>query len=367
VERTRRVFLSLLPAAGFSSGAEKGPVARQASVVPSEIKRYLDPSTEFPVLRLTDPSHTSILPASYGRAVSRRGNWILYSSNRSGAFHVYRMDLKSGQSRQLTDLQELEPSSVTMTGDERSMFLMAARSVRQVNLASLRSREVYRIPAGFEQGSGFSVSEDGAYAAFVEKRAAAYRLRLLNVAGGAATTVVESPEAISDPVPRPKPAGILYRVASRELHVVNFDGAQNQRLRIAPGGLGPAVWSQDGRTVDYLNIPENRKQLNNIREFTPDSNEDRMIAGTSQFVQFGRNSDSSVFVGASGSKATPFVLLLVAAVKRELTMCEHKASDPRQVAPIFAPNSQRIFFQTDRHGKLAIYSMLVERFVEETA
>jgi oligogalacturonide lyase len=36
------------------------------------------------------------------------------------------------------------------------------------------------------------------------------------------------------------------------------------------------------------------------------------------------------------------------------------------VAPIFSPSSQRIFFESDRHGKPAIYTMSVERLVEET-
>jgi oligogalacturonide lyase len=59
-------------------------------------------------------------------------------------------------------------------------------------------------------------------------------------------------------------------------------------------------------------------------------------------------------------------LLLVRAVKRELTLAEHRASDPNMVAPIFAPNSQRIFFTSDQHGKPAIYTMNIERFVAET-
>lgn len=361
---TRRVFLSILPAARLASGAEKYPN------IPSEIKRYPDPATELSVLRLTEPTHTSLLPAYYGRALSRRGNFLLYSSDRSGAFHVYRMDLKTGQSRQITALDGLVPASVTLAGDERSAFLMAGRSVYQVTLLNLREREVYSIAEGFQPGNGFSVSEDGLYATFIEKRSGNFRLRLLNIARGSASTVVESSEEISDPVIRPKRAGILYRsgsqTAGREIHVINFDGAQNQRLRVAPGGLGPALWNQDGRAIDYLNLPEDRRQLNNIREYTPDANEDRIVAGTTQFVHFGRNADASVFVGASGSKASPYVLLLVRAVKRELTLCEHKASDPRQVAPVFSPNSQRIFFQTDRHGKWAIYSMAVEKLVEET-
>src|SRR5262249_6141125 len=74
----------------------------------------------------------------------------------------------------------------------------------------------------------------------------------------------------------------------------------------------------------------------------------------------------SVFVGASGSKASPHVLLLVRAVKRELTLAEHRASDARMVSPVFAPSSQRIFFNSDRHGKPAIYSMQIERLVEQT-
>lgn len=360
VALTRRRFLSVVPAARLARGAEKYPG------IPSEIKRYPDPATEFSVLRLTEPSHTSLLPAYYGRALSRRGNLLLYSSNRTGAFHVYRMDLKTGQSRQITALDALVPSSVTLAGDERSAFLMAGRSVYQVNLSNLREREVYSLPEGFQPGSGFSVSEDGLFATLIEKRSGNFRLRLVHVPRGSASTVLETSEEISDPVTRPKRAGILYRSASREIHVVNFDGAQNQRLRLAAGGLGPAFWSQDGRTVDYLNLPEDRRQLNNIREYTPDANEDRIVAGTTQFVHFGRNADASVFVGASGSKASPYVLLLVRAVKRELTLCEHKASDPRQVAPVFSPNSQRVFFQTDRHGKWAIYSMAVEKLVEET-
>jgi len=70
--------------------------------------------------------------------------------------------------------------------------------------------------------------------------------------------------------------------------------------------------------------------------------------------------------GFYGSKASPYILLLVRYVKREHALCEHHASDPTQVAPIFSPNSRRVFFHSDRHGKTAIYSVRVERLVEET-
>ena len=352
---SRRAFLTSLSAAAYGVASDK--------TIPSEAFRYPDPATEFQVTRLTDPKSTSWLPAFYNRAVSRKGSFLLYASDRG--FQLYRMDLKTGQSRQLTEVQTLDTGSPALLQDEKSCCYVADGNIVQSNLSGGRSRVVYSLSQGFEAG-GFCVNDDGQYATLVEKKPGASRLKLISIPRGTASTVLESSDDITHAQPRPHRAGILYTLANRELHVVNFDGAQNQRLRTEPGGLGPALWSADGRTVDYLNFPTDRKQLYNIREYTPDANEDRFLAGTTQFVQLDRNADSSVFVGASGSKASPYVLLLVRAVKRELTLCEHKASDPLLVGPRFSPNSQRVFFQTDRHGKWAIYTMSVERLVEET-
>ena len=278
---------------------------------------------------------------------------------------AYRMDLKNGQSRSLTEAGDLASDSLALA-DERTLCYRDGRSLFLGNLASLHAREVYRIDDQFEAGRGFSISEDGLYAALVEQKPGSSRLRLIAMRTGTAVTLAEGSDPISDPMPRPKRSGMLYRRGDNELWLVNFDGAQNRRLRLAEGSIGSAVWSADGRTVLYLNFPVNSKQLNNVRECTPDTNEDKFIANTSQFVAFNRNGDSSVFIGASGSKASPYVLLLVRSVKRELTLCEHRASDPRMTAPMFSPNSQRVFFQSDRDGKMAIYAMTVDRLVAET-
>lgn len=357
---SRRAFLFWLAGAGACVGADKG------QSFPSETKRYSDAATEFFVYRLTGPTYQSWLPAYYARAVSRNGGSLIYASDHSGSVQAYRMDLKNGQSRLLTEASNLVRDSLTLTPDEHGFCYLAGRSVFQASLGSLRAREVFRIAEGFELGRGFSVSDDGLYAALVEQKPGSSRLRLIAMRTGSAETLAESAESLSDPLVRPRRASVLYRRGNDELWLVNFDGGQNRKLRLAPGGLGPALWSQDGRTVLYLNLPADPKKLNNLRESTPDSNEDRFIASTSQFIAFGRNSDSSVLVGASGSKASPYVLLLVRSAKRELTLCEHRASDPRLVAPIFSPNSQRIFFQSDKDGKMAIYSMFVDKLVEET-
>jgi oligogalacturonide lyase len=289
----------------------------------------------------------------------------LFACDRPGAFQAFRLELKTGESRQLTDAAALDRSSLTLTSDERSFCYFDGASLRLTNLANLREREVYRTPEGFEPAGGLCLTEDDLYALFVEKRERTHRIQLLRLARGTATTVLEADEPLADPLPRPRRAGVLYR-RDGGLWLVNFDGRDNRRLKTAPGACGPAMWAADGRTVLYLNFPEDRTKLNNLREHTPDSNADVLIANTTQFVHFGRNADASVFIGASGSKASPHLLLLLRVTRREFTLAEHRANDPKIVAPIFSPSSQRIYFESDRHGKPAIYTMSVERLVEPT-
>src|ERR1700680_4370761 len=97
---SRRWFIGSLPAACF------GQTPARRRTFPTAVTRYPDPATEFMVYRLTDPAHTSRLPAYYGRTVSRRGDFLLYTSNISGRFEAFRMDLKSGQSQQLKDAED---------------------------------------------------------------------------------------------------------------------------------------------------------------------------------------------------------------------------------------------------------------------
>ena len=356
---SRRGFLSSIAAASVGYGADKG------FVFPSEAFRYTDAATDFVIVRLTDPAHQSWLPAYFERAIARHGNFLIYASDRSGTVQAYRMDLKNGQSRVLTDATHLVPDSLTLTPDERSFCYLDSGVLNLRNLATLRTREVYRIEAGFEAGRGFGLSEDGLYAGLVEQKAGASRLRLISMRTGTAETLAESSEALSDPMPRPRRAGMLYRRGDGEMWLVNFDGAQNRKLRLAPGGLGPAIWSTDGRTVLYLSFPEDRKQITDSRIHA--GYQRRRVDFVHQPVRQLQSQRGFKRVrGRERQQSLAILLLLVRSVKRELTLCEHRASDGRQVVPMFSPNSQRMFFQSDRDGKMAIYSMLVDRLVEET-
>ena len=372
---SRRLILSGLAASRLAAASVKG------AAFPADWKRFADPSTELEVYRLTDPAYSSTLPAYYNRAISRNSGWMAFCCDREGSPQAFRMDLKTGETRQLTEIEGLDSASLTLTADNGTLCYFAGRSLYATNLAALRERPLYEVPEGWERTPGMSVGPGGTDALFIERQGQRWRLRAAPLARAAARTIVEAPFAISDPVARPLRAQILYRQGNawttyspssadfgpdaNGLWLVNSDGKQSRRLKLAAGGLGPANWAPDGKTVLYLNLPADARQLNAIRECAPDANTDAMVVKTSQFIHFGFNHDTSVFVGASRNAASPAVLLELRITGSELVLCEHKASRPETVAPMFSPDAQRVYFQSDHAGKTAIYCIHVERLVEK--
>jgi Tol biopolymer transport system component len=367
----RRLILSALAASRLAGAGVKG------AAFPSDWKRFADPSTELEVYRLTSPSYSSTLPAYYSRAIARNSGWMVFCCDREGAPQAFRMDLRTGETRQLTAAEGLDGASLTLTADNRTLCYFAERSLYAATLATSRERLLYEAPEGWEHTPGMSVEPDGADALFIERRGEQWRLRAAPLGRAAARTIVEAPFAISDPVARPLRPQILYRQGTAwgaylpsgtdagGLWLVNSDGQQNRRLKLAAGGLGPANWAPDGKTILYLNLPADATQLNAIREFAPDANTDAMVVKTSQFIHFGFNRDTSVFVGASRNAASPNVLLQLRITGSELVLCEHKASRPETVAPRFSPDAQRVYFESDQAGKPALYGVHVEKLVEK--
>jgi len=357
----RRWFLATLAATCAAEPHGKG------RTFPSVAVRYPDPATEFTVLRLTDPQFSSSLPLAGNRGVTARS--LLYASDMAGDWQAFRMDLKNRESRQLTEAAHLDPASIALLPKDRGFWHFDGPTLVETAFAGLKSRDVYHVPDSFEKLPGASYSEDGQYAAFVEKSATRYRLRLLHLQTGMDGTLVESPTELRDPLLRPRHASLVYRNTGQP-SMINFDGQQSRRLTLAEGQTLHFQWAADGHELAYLNRPPDPHQLTTLRRWTPenapDQASDARIADTSQFVNFDGNADSSVFVGASGSKASPYLLLLIRAGKRELTLAEHRASDAALVNPIFAPNSQFVVFVSDRHGKPAIYWIAVDKLVSET-
>jgi oligogalacturonide lyase len=361
--RTRRDFIASFAALSVSAPPVKAPLLPSFR---SERLRYADPATEFPVVRLTSPENASFLPPACHRSVSRRAAFLLFSSARSGSPQLMQMFLNTGEARQLAESAALDPSSVVLSADDRSAFFFDGPALRRIGFNPLRAAEVYRVPDGWSRAPGGSISNDGSQAYLVESQAERWRLRAvpLLAKGGDAVTLIEQASPLRDPLPQPGHADVLYRDGDGFLALAG--GHDRRRLPLAPGRSGSAFWTADGDRLLYLNLPAAGGRLNAIREWTAEDNSERLVANTSQYASFAPNADASVFVGASANKASPYVVLMLRVTHRELPLCEHRASDPAAVSPRFSPDSQRVFFQTDRDGGSAICMMDVQRLVERT-
>ena len=351
---SRRDFLALA-AAGRLSGPEW--------------RHYPDPATDLDVIRLTDPSFASGMTASHLRQFTRRGEWLLYWSERYAASatsdpaarQAFLLDLKNGESTQLTGAAALDPASLALAPDDRSFFFFDGPSLKNGQLANNQIREIHTVPEDAAR-TGFTIGVDGS-AIFSEGRNG--RSRIVSVLRQQTRRVVEMDREIEELIARPRRAQVLYRAGGR-LWLVNHDGSGNRQLKTAPGSTGAALWIPSGRTLIYLHVPEDPKELITLREHAPEEGTDTLLAKTSQFISASPNADASVFTGASRSRASAYVLILLRIARREMTLCEHGASDPAMVRPVFSPDSQNVLFVSDRHGKPAIYQVHVGRFVEET-
>ncbi len=321
-----------------------------------EFVRFADPTTEIMVVRLTNPATASLLPAGTNRFISVKDRFLLFSSDRTGKAEPFRLDLRTGVLTKLAETASLDPHSIYLDERQKSVYLLDGGALKEIGLANKRMRVL---------ADGVDAFSTDARVGFVVVRQG----RLESLSGA------EQPfadEASAWCLVRPGGSGCAFGreagAGEREFWYVSLPAsAKNEPVLLAKGRISNPFWSPDGRSLLFLrDVQGPGVFFSEIHEVIPETREERRVDKTSQFAAFSPNGDGSVFVGASRSKAQPTVVLLLRAEQRELTLCEHRASHPAEVCPVFSPDSRRVYFQSDHQGKSALYSVNVERLVEPT-
>jgi oligogalacturonide lyase len=355
---TRRAMLVLLPAslAAQTRGRSTKPRARPLPSV-GEFVRFADPSTETPVVRLTSTTSSSLLPAPANRFVSVKDRFLIFSSDRTGKFAPFKVDLRSGLLRQIAGTSNLSPLSLSLAPHERSLYFIDGGELKEADLTRPKVETLADNVASFSvapAGSGVFAVRGG---------------KLQHVNGREITTLAEdvSDECLAQPGTQ---AGCLFmRHQGDGMHEfwcasVSNAGAARPVL-LASGRISDPYWTPQGESIIFLrDVSRGGTLFSEIHEAAVSGGAESLVTTTSQFAAFSPNGDGSVFVGASRSKAQPVVMLLLRSGRSEMTLCEHHSSQPAQVCPVFSPDAKRVYFQSDRQGKTAIYSVNVELLVE---
>lgn len=349
---SRRVFLGAFP---LGVAAQVKQTFKKAKPLPAvgEFTRVVDPVTENVIVRLTGLSSSSFLPCAGNRFVSARERVLVFSSDRTGHFAPFQIDLRTGAIRQIADPAKLDTKSLCLDRLEKSIHYLDGDALFE---ASLMHGAPHKVSEGM---SAFSIAADGSFFVIAGGK-------LNHVTGKSARTLAEDANGLW---PQPNSAGCLFARSTgrddREFHYVPADGGAKPRL-VAQGRICEPYWDQDGESILFLRdvtLP-NGAIVAEIHGKHIDRGVEYLVAPTSQFASFAPNSDASVFVGASRSRAQPTIVLMLRTPNREMTLCEHRSSHPGEVRPVFSPDNRRIYFESDHLGHSAIYSVNVELLVE---
>jgi oligogalacturonide lyase len=268
----------------------------------------------------------------------------------------FQLDLRTAVPKQLAEGgEEYLPSSLSIDWQEkRALFLKGKRLVR-VSLDRLKAETMA------DDVDGFHINAPANEIVVLRQG----RLQRLGVTGSALADQVTERGLVS-----PNGAWCCFlRTENGQEHslwAAAMSGA-GKPVRLAAGTISNPCWNPDSQTVLFLRqTPAGDAQTTELRESPPDGGWERLVVRTNQFAVVSPNGDGSVMVGASRSKAQPHVIITLRSSRRDMTLCEHRASKPETVQPAFSPNSRRVYFQSDRDGKPALYAVNVEALVEPT-
>ncbi len=353
---TRRAILALLPT-GLRLAAQQN-VSKKTKPLPagSEFIRLIDPGTENLMTRLTSPVSNSFLPSAINQFVSVKDRFLVFSSDRTGQVVPFRFDLRTGSLLQLANSGDIQPSSLCLDPANHTVSLLDGSTLKEIELKSKRVRVLT------ENIKAFSRDPSSAEMAVVK----ANQLYLLSNQNTPLAQDVAGWCAV-----RPGGSGCLFgretSAEERQFWYVPLNRQQSKATMLVKGNISSPCWSPDGKSVLFLReIRAENLNRSAICEVFPETCAEQHVVNTSQFASFAPNADGSVFVGASRSKAQPTVVLLLRASGRELTLCEHGSKNAVNVSPAFSPDSRRVYFQSDREGKSALYSVNVESLIEPT-
>jgi len=315
----------------------------------------VDPVTENLVVRLTNPTYTSVNPPSQNHHVSSKSRFVLYGCDRMGTMSPYHLDLKTAAARQLADTRAFHPDTLAMDLEERNGFFVDGETLQQVNLGNLK---IHSLAEGV---SDFHMSGNGNILVLLRGG------KLERLDRGGATVLADNVGT----------RGIVSPSGSNVCFAREEGASESSLWRVAVEGTPPVLlakgavscpfWNPDSESLLFLRQTQGDRGMTTLlREISLDGRDEGTVAQTSQFISFAPNADGTVFIGASRSKAQPHVVLMLRRARREMTLCEHHASHPDLVRPVFSPNSRRVYFASDRHGKPALYVVNVELLVEPT-
>jgi oligogalacturonide lyase len=110
--------------------------------LPSEKTIFTDEKTGREVWQMTSGNAVNHGCYQEVEAFSADNRYVIYASNRTGSFQLYRMDLESGEQAQLSDVKSFNNISMAFDRDGKNIYCSAGWHLFDVDLATGETRTV---------------------------------------------------------------------------------------------------------------------------------------------------------------------------------------------------------------------------------
>src|SRR5690242_17026406 len=166
---TRREFIEKTSSAGAvaSLGAlltptaiqtTRTPVGKIGQSYPDQRRKYTDSKSNHTVWQLTNVPPGRVAKFSYYNVpkTTPDSRWALYSSDRAsakpGSLNLFKMDLRTGESVQMTDAGDVETSdNVVMTPDGKEVYFFdTKKNLKVVDMETFKERQITQLPENAE-------------------------------------------------------------------------------------------------------------------------------------------------------------------------------------------------------------------------
>lgn len=138
---------------------------KAGKVYQSDLVKVKDKETGVEVIRLTDNKGNTARPYFTQSLISEDGKNLLISSDRSGSWQLYNLDMTTGKMVQLTNDSDLSALTSCLDGKKMVAYYWSGKVLKSVNLDSLKTEEIYKVPEGFKP-SILSMTSDGKFLDF---------------------------------------------------------------------------------------------------------------------------------------------------------------------------------------------------------
>lgn len=262
-------------AANARAGAAQAQ-GRKGRVYPDQRRRFTDPKSGRTIWQLTNAGAATTKLYFTNRSVTPDSRWLIYHSDRASApghFNLFKMDLRTGESIQLTESGGVTEDTPEISYDGKQVYYGEdEHSVKSVDLESLQERTLCRFDDPIHFDHAFTITPDGRsliVPAFIEPpKKLGYNfghytrrdaLIVVNTANGEQRRLIDGNTPLGHVAICPTNGNLV--LFSLHVHwaeiqrpwLINMDGTGHRMIfRQAQGeGAGHELWGASGRTI-YL-------------------------------------------------------------------------------------------------------------------